>query len=166
MPAGFWVLSDHSKLSSLEMKRYRNLQMGSGALAYCLHHLPHTDWHHDWHHEDFGENHAIDWSAYLHLGKGWMKIQGSWIRKDFLQEKETGKRTEIKLFGFPTRLNFYQLGPPKKPPSSNLQLTSWWVSCGCPDCRSWGVPTLAIKQILEEIILLKSWLCVVMSFPQ
>lgn len=42
------------------MKRYRNLQMGLGALAYCLHHLPHTDWHHDWHHEDFGENHAID----------------------------------------------------------------------------------------------------------
>lgn len=95
-----------------------------------------------------------------------LKIQSSSIRIDFFQEKEMVKRTEIKLFGLPTSLNFYQLGPPKKPPSSNLQLTLWWVSCGCSDCRSWGVPTSAIKQILGEIILLKSWLCVVMSFPQ
>lgn len=95
-----------------------------------------------------------------------LNILSSCIRIDFRQEKEMVKWTEIKLFGFSTNLNFYQLGPPKKPPGSNPQLTLWWVSCGCPDCRTWGVPTSAIKQILGEIILLKSWLCVVMSFPQ
>lgn len=170
MPAGFWVLSNHSKLSSLGVKWYRNLQM--------------VPWH---------TTFTISWffvQPELHLtglapGRCWrkschwliciltswkglnvLKMQSSCRRIDLLHEKEIVKRTEIKLFGFPTNLNFYQLDPPKKPPSSNLQLILWWVSCGCPDCRSWGVPTSAIKQILGEIILLKSWLCLIMSFPQ
>lgn len=76
------------------MNRYRNLQIDSGALAHHLHHLPRTLSLTSpvWHHEDFRENCAIDSSTYFSLRKG--KIQGFYIRIDFLQEKEMGKQTQ------------------------------------------------------------------------
>lgn len=134
-----------------EMNSYRHLQMDFSTLAPHLHHLPHTPYSlrptsPGWHHGRFQRKlcHWLVCILQFQKGLNVLKVQGSCIRIDFLREKGTGKRKQTKRFGFSTNLIFDCLGPLKKPPSDNLQLTSQraqlWVSC-LQELRSANFPS-------------------------
>ena len=84
-------------------------------------------------------------------------------------QKNTGKcvkECKQNYLGFPPASFFTDSALPRSLPALTYSLHPSGLSCGYPACRSCGVPTLPVKQILGEIILPKSWLCLIMSLPQ